>query len=270
MNPLLPFALFGIGLGIGSAEIDKFERAAAAEISAKLTGENRIVNVDAVPDGLAVAWGALDRATITATDFSLTELPFFTEPERSQSGRIHLLQLRMTDFDLRGLHIDELSADIPDCRYDFGLAKSQQIFRLSRSGIGTGSVKILEQDLADYIVKKYAEIKSAKVKVYNDVVWVEGYGEFLIIKTDFAIIAKLKAVEGTQLELTNAKIYFDWVRADEASANLLLRILNPVVDLDKDLGLYDAISVDKIRLRDGFVLASGPTKIPTRPSKPRD
>ena len=66
------------------------------------------------------------------------------------------------------------------------------------SGVGTGSVKILEQDLAEYIVLKYPEVKSATVKVYNDVVWVEGYGEFLIFKTEFAIIAKLKAEDGTR------------------------------------------------------------------------
>lgn len=267
MNPLLPLALLGLALGIGSAEVDKFERAAAAEISTELTGESKTVKVDAVPDGLGMAWGALKQATITASGFSVDELPFFTEPDRSKAGRLDLLQLRLTDFYLRGLRIEELVADIPDCRYDFGLAKSKKMFRLSKSGVGTGSVKILEQDLADYIVKKYAEIKSATVKVYNDIVWVEGYGEFLIVKTDFAIIAKLKAVDGTKLELTDAKIYFDWVRADEMSAKVLLDALNPVIDLDKDLGLYDAISVEHILLRDGFILASGRTKIPIKPDR---
>ena len=265
MNPLLPLALFGFGLAIGNAEIGKFERSAADEISSRLSGDSRQVQVDVVPDGLAVAWGSLARATITASDFSLTELPLFTEPERSQAGRLGELRLRLADFELRGLRIKELRADIPACRYDFGLAKSERTFRLSRSGVGTGSVKILEQDLADYIVMKYAEVKSATVKIYNDVVWVEGYGEFLIIKTDFAIIAKLAAVDGTKLELTDAKIYFNWLRADPAGAQALLDLLNPVIDLNSDLGLHGAISVRSIRLRNGVLLAEGDTKIPTRP-----
>ncbi len=265
MNPLLLLALFGFGLGIGDAEIGKFERAAAQEISSRLSGDSRQVKVNVVPDGLAVAWGLLARATITASDFSLTELPLFTDPERSQAGRLGELRLRLSDFELRGLRIEELRADIPGCRYDFGLARSERIFRLSRSGVGTGSVKILEQDLADYIVLKYAEVKSATVKVYNDVVWVEGYGEFLIFKTDFAIIAKLTAVDGTKLDLTDAKIYFEWRRADPPGAQALLDLLNPVIDLDKDLGLYGAISVRTLRLRDGVLLIEGDTKIPVRP-----
>ena len=265
MNPLLLLALFGFGLGFGDAEISKFERLAAAEILSRLSGDSARVQVDVVPDGLAVAWGSLTRATITASDFSLTELPLFTEPERSQAGRLGELRLRLYDFELRGLRIKELRADIPGCRYDFGLARSERTFRLSKSGVGTGSVKILEQDLADYIVMKYAEVKSATVKVYNDVVWVEGYGEFLIFKTEFAIIAKLTAVEGTKLDLTDAKIYFNWRRADPAGAQALLDLLNPVIDLDEDLNLHGAISVGSIRLRDGVLLIEGDTKIPVRP-----
>ncbi|MCH7945812.1 MAG: hypothetical protein IIC73_07345, partial [Armatimonadetes bacterium] len=149
MNPLLLLALFGFGLGIGDAEIGKFERLAAEEISSRLSGDSRQVKVDVVPDGLAVVWGSLIRATITASDFSVAELPLFTEPERSQAGRLGELRLRLSDFNMRGLRIEELRADIPGCRYDFGLARSERTFRLSRSGVGTGSVKILEQDLAD-------------------------------------------------------------------------------------------------------------------------
>ena len=266
MNPFIPLALLGLGLGYGDTEIAKFERLAAEEISSKLQGEHRSVTVDVESSGLASAWGEVKSATITARDFSLKELPFFTEPWRSKAGKLGLLRMRMHNLNVRGLLIDELVADIPDCRYDFGLARSKKTFRVSQSGEGTGSVKVSEQALADYIVDKYAEIKSATVKVYNDIVWVEGYGEFLIVNTNFAVIARLVAVDGTKLELTDAKIYFDWQRADPAAAQVLLDVLNPVVDLRDGLGLYDALHVTDVRLRDGFVLASGRTRVPTRPT----
>lgn len=268
MNPLLPFALLGLGFMAADAEIAKFERAAAEEIALQLEGPNKRVTVEAVPEGLSAAWGALDSATIEATDFSLKQLPFFTEPERSQAGRLDLLRIRLRDFTMRGLRISELSADIPGCRYDLGLARGQKTFRISKSGEGTGWVKVGEKELADYIVEKYAEVKSATVRVYNDVVWVEGYGEFLIVNTKFTVIAKLTPIEGTKLVLTDAKIYFDWVRADDAASKVILDLLNPVVELHDELGLYGAIHVTDVRLRDGFVLASGRTRVPERP-KPR-
>ncbi len=268
MNPLLPFVLLGLGFGYGDMEVAKFERLAAAEISSQLSGDDRTVTVKAVAGGLSLAWGELESAEIDARHFSLQQLPFFTEPWRSKAGKLGMLHLRLSDFNLRGLQINELRADIPDCRYDLGLARGKKQFRISKSGEGTGSVRVDEKALADYIVKKYAEVKSATVKVYNDVVWVEGYGEFLIVNTNFTVIAKLTPVDGTKLVLTDAKIYFDWVRAEPAAAKVLLDLLNPVVDLYSGLGLYDAISVTDVRLRDGYVLAIGRTRVPVKPGPP--
>jgi hypothetical protein len=265
MNPFLPLALLGLGFSYADAEIARFERAAAAEISSKLQGDSRIVVVDAQPAGMSIAWGRLTSATIEARDFSLRELPFFTEPWRSTAGGIGTLRLRLSNFEMRGLVIDELSADIPECRYDLGLARGQMTFRISKTGEGTGTVRISEKALADYIVEKYAEVKSATVRVYNDVVWVEGYGEFLIVNTNFAVIARLATTDGTTLELTDAKVYFDWQRAEPAAAKVILDLLNPVVDLKEGLGLYDAMTVTEIGLRDGFLTATGKARIPVKP-----
>ena len=76
----------------------------------------------------------------------------------------------------------------------------------------------------------------------------------------------MAAVDGTKLELTDAKIYFDWRRADPPGAQALLDLLNPVIDLNKDLGLHGAISVTKLRLRDGVLFIEGDTTIPIRPN----
>ena len=53
-------------------------------------------------------------------------------------------------------------------------------------------------------------------------------------------------------------------RADEVSAQVLLDTLNPVVDLSKGLGLFDAVYVRQIRLRNGVLEATGDTKIPAK------
>ncbi len=261
-------ALIVTGFGFWAGEEEKrFERAAAAEIAERLTGAEKKVSVNVRPNGLGGAWGDLELATITASDFSLKGLPLFTEPERSRSGKVGTLQLRLSDFVLGGLRVESLWADIPDCRYDFGLARSEKKIRLSQSGTGTGVVRILEQDLADYIVRKYAEIKRCTVKVEKGFVWVEGYGEFLIVKSEFTVIAKIEVVDGTKLVLTQPKIYFDWRRAEPVAAEALLKSLNPVVDLRKDLGLFDAVMVESVSLEDGVLEARGKTKIPVRPAE---
>lgn len=266
MGLLSAAILAGFGIWAGEEE-KRFERAAASEIAGRLSGDGKRVSVNVRANGLGGAWGDLSVATITAADFSLKGLPLFTEPERPRSGKVGTLQLRLSDFVLGGLRVESLSADIPDCRYDFGLARREKTIRLSESGVGTGSVRIREQDLADYIVRKFGEIKRCTVKVEKGFVWVEGYGEFLVVKSDFTVIAKIGVVDGTQLMLTDAKIYFDWRRADGFAAEALLKSLNPVVDLRKDLGLYDAVTVEKVRLEEGVLEATGRTKIPVKPTE---
>ena len=91
-------------------------------------------------------------------------------------------------------------------------------------------------------------------------------GEFLIVKSEFAVIASLKPLKGTAFVLDRAKIYFNWQRADPFAAKALLDLLNPVVDLKEDLGLEDAMMVEGIKCRGGVLEAWGRAKIPTRPS----
>lgn len=265
MRQVALLAAFGLVSGLADRELHVFERAAAREIKAQLRGDNPKVEVRAVPDGIGIVWGALDKAIIRASDYEVDGIPLFVEPSRSKAGRCGNLTLDLRNFKLRGLRIESLFAEIPACRYDRTLALTKKMFRLSKSGVGKGTVRVLEDDLESFILSKFGEIKSVNVKVNRGVVWVEGDGEFLVIKTKFTVIADLVPIDGTKLTLANAKVWFDWRRADPFATENLLKTLNPVVDLNEDLGLMDAIQVEKIKLEDGVVEATGRTKIPERP-----
>lgn len=263
---LLSILVVGGGLFFADQERGRFERKAANDILAKMVDGKGNVEVKVDPTLFGGFTGEMHSATIRGNEFALNELPLFTEPDRSKSGKIGTLHLKLTDFTLRKLKVAELQADIPGCRYDYGLAKSEGQIRLSQSGVGDGWVKLREQDLADYIVRKYREIKSCTVKLDGNKVWVEGYGEFLIVNTKFAVIAEIGVEDGTKLVLKNTHVYFDWLRAEEAAVQGILKIMNPVVDLREDLGLFDAVEVEKVRAMDGVLTASGKTKIPVKPA----
>ncbi len=263
---LMSFLLVGGGLFFADQQKSHFERKAAADILSKVIDGKGRFEIKVQPSLLGGVTGEMEAATISGQDFALDELPLFTEPDRSTSGKIGELRLRLSDFTLRKLKVAELQADIPGCRYDFGLARNHGQIRLSRSGQGTGFVKLRERDLAEYLVKKFREIKRCTVKLDGETVWVEGYGEFLIVNTEFAVIADLGIEDGTKLVLKNAKVYFDWLRADGAAVDGLLKTLNPVVDLKKDMGLFDAVFVDEIKIQRGILTASGRTKIPVKPT----
>ncbi|HVL38881.1 MAG TPA: LmeA family phospholipid-binding protein [Fimbriimonadaceae bacterium] len=271
LDPLLAgLALAGLYL-LGSGEIRKFERLAAEEIRSKLGGDRARVDVRTQLNGLFGAFsGDLRRVTITASDFETDALPLFTEPELSKRGRVRELRISLRNFRLAGLRVDALESSIPDCRFDLGLAMKRRMIRLSQSGVGTGTVRLLDRDLEAFILRKFKEIKRVQVRIEPGKVLVEGYGEFLIIKTNFSVEAKLSPLNKTQLVLTDAIILFDGREADEHSRRVLLETLNPVVDLSKDLGLYDAVEMTDVALREGFLEAHGRTRIPVKPPEGND
>lgn len=252
--------------GLGEAQVARAERLAAADLATRLEGG--WVKVDVQPNGFGAAWGELDRATISAGGFAVDGLPLYEEPERSTAGRVQRLQLRLSDFSLKGLRIESLDADILRSRYDLGLARREGRIRLSRSGSGRGRVLVRQEALAAWIPTRFAEIKRATVTLDKGFAWIEGYGEFLFVATEFQVVSRLAVVEGTKLVLDRPKIYFRWQRADPLAAQQLLHLLNPVVDLDGDLGLGSAIQVERLVLEDGVLLAEGQTRIPPRPAQP--
>jgi len=262
MTPLL-FGLLG-GFLLGGAEVRAFESAAARDIRANLQGDAKVSVKTRYSFGALS--GDLGSVHIDASHFSTFGLPLFTEPQRSKRGRVRKLHLDLTDFSLRGLHVQSLRAEIPECRYDLGLALSRRRIRLSQSGTGPGSVVVSAGDLEAFILKKYKEVKRVSVRLEGGRAIIEGHGTFLILDTDFRVDAALTAVTADQLALTDPRITFDGAPADEASQKVLLDILNPVVDLNRDLSLYGAIRIESVTVDRGQIEVSGPTTIPVKPN----
>lgn len=263
---MLGFLIASIGLfaGWGKVTVRQFELSAAADIRSQLQGEAPLVDVKTVLSGIIDGpQGDVKLGTIRASKFSTPGLPLFVEPWRSKKGILRNLRLELDDFYLGNLRVESLRAEIPDCRYDYPLAMRKRIIRLSQSGVGTGRVTLLENDLEAFILKKFREIKTVEVTLSKGKVRVEGDGEFVLLKTRFLVIATLGSPDGSKLMLGNARIFFDGKPAEPFSADTLLKALNPVVDLKADLKLEDAIHVQGVEVGEGRLDAWGATKIPT-------
>ena len=257
-------AALGFGLGWAGNQERSFERAAAAEISGRLQGDAKRVSVNVRPYGLGGAWGELELAEIRASQFSIRGLPLYTEPERSTKGKVKSLVIDLSDFRLRGLRVERLRAAIPDCRYDLGLALGKRTFRLSRSGEGTGWVKLRDADLADYILAKYAEITHVTVRSGPGFVSIDGSGDFLVVKASFSVLGRLVPEGGRRLVLVEPMVFLDGKRTTGAVADALLQTLNPVVDFDEDLGLEGAVDVESVRHVAGGIEATARVRVPAK------
>lgn len=266
-NPLLLVGLLGAYL-FGRGEVARFESDAARDILATLGGTSAKVEIRSSLGPEAI-FGDVASVSINAGGFHTDGLPLFTEPGRPRTGWVRNLHLDLHDFSLRGLRVESLQADIQDSAFDLGLAISRRKIRLSRSGVGPGKVVLLAKDIQDFILKKFKEVKRCSVRIDRDKIWIEGFGEFIIFKTDFMLVGRLEAQDGTKLIVNHARILFDGKVADEGAKQALLDTLNPVIDLRTDLGLFDAVRVEKITARDGRVVVAGTVKIPDLPKEAR-
>lgn len=268
----MKWLLLALGVGIATSAIQRevrlFERGAEEDIASQLGGERKSVKVHVRLDGIGGgSRGRLKSARIEARDFLVNGLPLFTEPERPQSGSIGVLELRLYNFSLRKLFIKELGADLHDCRYDLSLAKRERRVRLSRSGTGHGYAYVTADALERFLLAKYPEIKRVSVRLEKYKAFVEGYGEFLLAPSRFYVIADLQPRHGTQVWLSNAIIFLDEKRAPEETERALLNLINPVLDLDKDLGLHGALQLSRVEIRGGVLVAQGTARIPPRPQE---
>ncbi len=244
----------------------RFERAAADDIRGKLQDVRGPIVVRAELDGpFNSLSGGLQSVEIRASQFRTSGLPLFCEPDRSQKGKVSELRLDLRDFFLKNLRVEQLTATIPDCRYDFAMALSKRKIRVTRSGEGVGRVRIRQEDLVPFILAKYREIKRVSVRIQHGRVWVEGYGEFLVASTNFRVRANLGVQDGRKLFLKDCTVWLDGQRALGITRDALLKTLNPVVNLDRDLDLFGAIDVRSVSTGDGFLEAEGIVRIPTRP-----
>lgn len=262
MNPIL-IGLICLGCLRGvNGEVHRFERLAATALSSRLMGESKHVSVqaDVGPEAL---FGDVHRVMITAGAFSSEELPFLTEPKRSQRGFLREFVVDMTDFRLRGLHVDQLHLDIPDSRFDFAAALHRNEFHLTRSGMGTANVTISQADLAAFIRRKYPNVKDVELRIDGDKLFLDGRAVFLGASTHFSVVARLETTDGVRLNLARARILLEGRPAEPALADLLVRTINPVVDLNADLGLEGAVRVEAMVLRNGVLKATGKVVIPT-------
>ncbi len=262
--------LAGLLFGGARSEVKRFEHLAARDIRSKLERGKGDVSVSPEWNGLiGGAFGDMKAVTIRAKNFSTQGLPLFTEPDFGKRGRIGTLRLDLANFSLRGLQVDRLFAEIPNCRFDYDLALRKKQIRLSQSGVGQGMVEVNEMALQAFVLKRFREIKSVKIGLRNNYVFVEGYGEFLVIATQFKVIAKLVVEEGVRIRLDHAYVWFDGVSADPAAEQAILEVLNPIIDLNRDLGLYNAIRISELELHNGRLFARGAAQIPANPNTPR-
>ncbi|MBC8065398.1 MAG: DUF2993 domain-containing protein [Chlorobia bacterium] len=262
---LIAIGLAGLLFGVGSSEVRRFENAAARDISSRLLGVSKQVKVRIKFDPFQAIGGRLKSGTITASNFVTEGLPLFTQPEGSKRGRLDELKISLAEFELTGLQVKKLEARIPNCRFDFGLAQKKGQIRLTKSGIGTGSVEIDQRGLLKYISQRHPTLKNVQLQLLSDQIQISGTGRFMAFEAYVQIQSRLHSPDGSTIQLVDAEVLINGEKAVPLARDAVLKVLNPVVDLNRDLKLFGALTIDSVTVGANSLMATGRAHIPDHP-----
>lgn len=261
MSLPLAAALGLLLFGAGAKEVRRFERLAAADIAAHLQGPHKAVSVRIELGSLRP--GHLRLVVIEAEHFQTPTLPFWTEPQRSQEGRIDRLSIRLKDFEIGGLPIQSLDIELKDCRWDVAYAVREGRIRLSRSTVGAFTARVDEAGVRQFLARRYPFLKVRLLRIDPYKVLLEGDLTTPLGETPFEVVARAKLWRSSGMSLEPAYLTFGGKRISAAENPALGRLLSPVIDLDRDFGLRGALAIRELKLADGAILLSGAATIPT-------
>lgn len=266
---ILSLAALGLaGSAILESSWTRIERAAAADLAGSLSVSKENVRVSAASDGLlGSVMGRVDEVLIEAHGFTVEGMPLFCEPNFSTAGRLGLLRLSLTDFVIRDLPVKRLETAIPRNRFALGLLQ-KGVVRLSRSGEGTGTVTLDEAGLAKYMLARFDMLESVTVRLDKYKVFVAGRASFGFVRRSFEVIADLEIAGTRQLVIAKPIVFIEGRRIRDGSEVALANAFNPVLDIDRDLGLTGAFDMQTLVIKAGTVTISGPARIPNRPTQP--
>lgn len=216
---------------------------------------------------LGVFSGDLRAVDIDGENLIVRDLPFYLMPNAERTGSIHHLRLHLRDVTLSGLPIARFEVDVPDIRFDIGSAIGRNRLMISRVGSGPAEARIEAGGLRRFILQKYEQILSdVVVWTQNRRLYFSGNARLFLSSQPFTADCLLVPRAGRYVDLIDARIVLNGVRLTPLQARNLITQLNPVLDIEKDLGLGGFLSLTQVEIDDGFVRLEGRATLPPAPN----
>jgi hypothetical protein len=210
--------------------------------------------------GLLVGESSTTR--IAGAGFLTQDLPFKLEPGGGSRARVGKLELDFRDFTLRTLPLRSLRATIPAVTLDVNQALWNDRIVLRSAGEGTAVAVVDEAGLRMFVAQKYPQYKDLELRL------TPGTASLSAQAALFGLPARVEATGGVQvrdgryLDAVNTIMRLNGKEAAASLTQSIVRTLNPVLDIDKDLGLGGYIYMTRAEIGQGILTVFGRATIP--------
>lgn len=225
-------------------------------------GEVRAAVVPSGPFG--ALFGQFQQANIRASGFTMNQFGFSTNSARGIHAHLNSLNFVLSDFQLNQNRISTLAITIPTVNLDFVQAIVRGKSVIQSAGTGTAVSTVTEHDLAAFLMRKYPQLKGVSVKMGGSKVNILGRTPFLGRDVDFSASGSIEITGGTKVNVINPTLNINGAAASNSYALAMLKTINPVLDVEVDLGLGKLMLLQKVEPKDGKLRLTGTIRLPVR------
>jgi hypothetical protein len=263
----LGYAVIGLTL-FSSLMTGRAQYAASRDLHRALPGANLNVRVDS-RGVFGMALGQAYRVRIDGSHFGTATLPFALEPGGGPTAEARHLQLHLNDVVLAGLPVALLDADIPYVHVDAGRALFSGHLTLRSARPGTGIAVITEEGLAHFLASTRPQLADVRVSLGDQGISVRARTGLLLGMADVEVQAGLAVRQGRYLDAVDARVTVGGREVPTSLASRLMAMLNPVLDVERDLHLGDWLYVTGLVFQQGSVIVHARVTIPLRQKEER-
>jgi hypothetical protein len=255
-------AVLSLALIAGFAR-HRAEHAIVHDLSRSMKGGT--LRAEVRPHGLfGILVGQADTARITGTGFNSDGNPFQIVRGSGVRANVRHLELDFTDITLRGTPVKHFRTSLPAVTLDVVRALADERIILRTAGEGTAEAEVDAHGLEVFLAKKFPQLTEVKVTLKPGVAQLNTVTVLFGIKSSLEAVGKLSVSEGRYVSIVDPVIMLNGKPTTPQFALSILKMVNPVLDTEKDLGLGETFYATDIVVGEGTLTVHGKARIPVQ------
>lgn len=202
------------------------------------------------------------RTRVKAYGFQGELLPIRLIPDGGLRATTRFLELDFQEIIVRGIPIRRLKAEIPFVTVDISKALFDERIVVRSAGEGRAEAVLDTEGLRIFIERKFPQFKNVEIRLSSDVAQLNAETLVLGIVSRLEAKGKVIPAEGRYLNLADPTVSIDGKEAPSVFTQNLLNRVNPIVDLESDLGIGNYIYMTEVRLGAGILTIRGRATVP--------
>ena len=193
------------------------------------------------------------------------KIPFDQTPRQGWKGSIERLRLHVSDSRINGLYVSKLDLELPHVTYDLGHALYKEIRILVRGSDEGRALPVVvgSKGLSEFARKRYAGLlKDVILSFSDDRVAVSGRLTTMGTNIPVSIEGALQIRDGRYIDIADATIIVAGKKVEPGQQGPVLKVVNPIVDVNLDLNLGGLLHVISVNGAAGNIEISGDFRLP--------